>query len=236
MTLTRTAAAAAVCLGLAGCALDPAYRPPSESEELVRRLVELERQVTKSRLEIERLQQRVADLETRPQAAEAPLAPPSGAVAGETLAGEGPLSAPPPRAAIEVAELAEESPQAPESGEPSYEEGLELLRDGRSEEAERVLRTFADAQPDSELADNAWFWIGESRLARHDLDGAVEAYRTTIERYPEGNKIPDALLKLGHALAERGERNAAREVWSELVERFPATAAAERAKGRLLEP
>lgn len=230
------AAAAALAFALAGCALDPAYRPPSERDEIVRRLVELEKQATKSRLEIERLQQRLAALESAGAAAAAP--PPRAAEPAEAFAAEPPpVMSAAPRAAIEIGELADEPPPAPvEAAATSYEAGLALLRDGEFAEAERALAAFAAAAPDSDLADNAGFWIGESRLARGDLEGALEAYRDTLERYPEGNKVPDALLKLGHALAELGNRAAAREAWSELVARFPQTAAAERAKERLAEP
>ncbi|MGH7858522.1 MAG: tol-pal system protein YbgF, partial [Candidatus Binatia bacterium] len=117
-----------------------------------------------------------------------------------------------------------------------YEAALVALRDGRTEEAERELLAFAREEPTSDLADNAWFWLAESRLARGHTAGAIEAYRTAIDRYPEGNKIPDALFKLGVAFEAVGNGGAAREAWQELVRRFPTSAAAETAAERLEAP
>jgi tol-pal system protein YbgF len=139
-----------------------------------------------------------------------------------------------PRALIEESDLVEEqaaASAAPEAA--SYENGLRLLRDGRPAEAERELAAFALASPDSDLADNAWFWIGESRLARGDAEGALTAYRDAIDRYPDGNKVPDAMFKLGVAFEAAGDPAAAREAWGELLRRFPGSTAAERARERL---
>jgi tol-pal system protein YbgF len=115
----------------------------------------------------------------------------------------------------------------------AYEQALGLLQGGEPAASEAALRAFLTAHPGSDLADNAWFWIGEARLGRGDAAGAASAYRTAVERYPDGNKIPDALLKLGDALVELGDGDAAQEVWRELVERFPSTASAEIARPRL---
>jgi tol-pal system protein YbgF len=290
---TRSSAALALLplVLLAGCASTAGAPSPwsaaAEHEELERRLLALERQATHDRLEIERLQRRIAELEAaaprpaarvpspaaRPAAAPAPASvavpaaaasrpaggsppvpPPARAVpsapepvaapelapraepALEETAGPTPL---PPLAEIEESELEESAlvaaaPAPPGGG--SYENGLRLLRDGQPEAAERELAAFAAAAPDSDLADNALFWIGESRWVRGDAAGALAAYREAIDRYPEGNKVPDALFKLGVAPAATGAGDSAREAWAELVRRFPDTAAAERARERLAAP
>jgi len=210
-----------------------------ERAELERRLVTLEKEATRARLEVARLQQRIAELERAgaapTRAVAAPQSVERGGESPGTLEEEAPLVESRPRPTLEVDELPEPESSVPANGA-TYDEGLRLLRDGQPAEAEEALRRFVAANADSNLADNAWFWIGESRLVRGDLDGALAAYRTTIERYPEGNKIPDALLKLGHALEQRGDASAAREAWGELVRRFPYTAAAEQARARLGGP
>jgi tol-pal system protein YbgF len=138
---------------------------------------------------------------------------------------------------LEESDLSEaQSAPTASAGAARYEAALVALRDGRAAEAERELLAFAESEPTSDLADNAWFWLAESRLARGDTAGAIEAYRTTIDRYPEGNKIPDALLKLGVALEAGGNLEAAREAWRELVRRFPTSAASEIAAARLERP
>ncbi|KAB2962096.1 MAG: tol-pal system protein YbgF, partial [Thermoanaerobaculia bacterium] len=145
----------------------------------------------------------------------------------------------PPASGIEESELEADTPVAatePGTGGAAgeeYERALRLLRDGSVAEAESALAAFAAAHPTSDLADNAWFWIGESRLVRDDVAGALAAYRNAVESYPEGNKTPDALYKIGQCLARQGDAARAAEVWRELTRRFPATAAAEKARDAL---
>jgi len=236
----RALPALAVAAALAsGCAASKPWVSPEEHQRLVRQQLELERRAAQAELEIERLKRRLAELERGDAATAAPRltpAPPPAAVEETPVAPWRDT-----RGAIEESELAElaaapaadAATSAPLS---EYERGLMMLRDGDPAGAEAALRAFAESGGDPTLADNAWFWIGESRLARGDAAGAIDAYRQCLELYPEGNKVPDAMLKLGHAFALAGNAAAAREVWRELVARFPATAAAERARGRLAAP
>ena len=80
--------------------------------------------------------------------------------------------------------------------------------------------------PQSELSDNAQFWIGASRFERGDFNGALAAFRRTVERYPDANKVPDALYKMGESFERLNERGQALAVYDELVRRYPDTAAA----------
>ena len=221
------------------CSSAPHIVSSDELEAQRRRVLELEREVARARSEAATLRQRVAELERatlQPAPPPAPPAAPSAAVEAEPAPSSAPSAEParPATSGIEESDLASELP--PPSGAPgaaSYEAALTALRERRYAEAERELVRFAAEQPGSDLADNAWFWLGESRLARGDAAGAIEAYRTAIERYPEGNKMPDTLLKLGTALEAAGDPDSAREAWQELVRRFPTSAAAEAAALRL---
>lgn len=238
----RTAVALGAILA-AGCTTMPRLMSSNDLDASERRILELEREVGVARAEADALRQRVAELERAAEAAAAIRATaPESPQAPEPVVEESPAP-PPARVAVEESDLAE--PGSPgdtaSSGEPAadaaaYETALRALRDGRVAEAEDELRRFVVSFPGSDLADNAWFWLGESRAAAGDPAGAIDAYRTAIDRYPEGNKIPDVLLKMGVALAATGENAAARESWSELVRRFPNTAAAEAARVRLEAP
>jgi tol-pal system protein YbgF len=114
-----------------------------------------------------------------------------------------------------------------------YERSLELLEQGRLPEAEAGLTRFLAANPDSDLADNAQFWLAEGALRRGDVASALAGFRAVVENYPEANKIPDALLKVGSCLSTLGEPESAATVYRELLARFPETAAAETARQRL---
>jgi tol-pal system protein YbgF len=233
---------------LAGCASGPFARrgEPPVDPRVERRLLAAEREATKARLEVERLRVRIAELEARlggapraeapaPAAAAAPRPeplPPSAAVASIE---ESELEEPAGATAASPAAPAGAAGASSDDEAAAYERALAPLRDGRAGEAESALQGFVTAFPASELADNAWFWIGEARLMRQDTRGALGAFRTGVERFPAGNKTPDSLFKIGHCLALEGDAAGAAEVWRELARRFPTTAAGERAREALGE-
>jgi tol-pal system protein YbgF len=155
------------------------------------------------------------------------------------------LPPPPPRAGgaalpAPFPEPAEASPSGPEALSPAaqaqYDRGYSLYHQGHYVDAEGSFQRFLQANPESELADNALYWIGECRYARADLRGALAAFRETVERYPQGNKVADALLKAGQCLEGLGDTESARLAYREVIRRFPATAAsavAEERRGKL---
>ncbi len=114
-----------------------------------------------------------------------------------------------------------------------YDEGFTHFHEGRYVDAETTFQRYLQRFPRTELADNASFWIGEARLQRQDVRGALSAFRQTVERYPQGNKIADALLKAGECLESLGDAESARLSYQEIVERFPNTAASEVARARM---
>lgn len=244
----RVALAGALVVALSGCASGPFSRPAeSPLPEVEQRLLELEKEATRSRLEIERLRQRLAALEAdepsaarpRPAPAVAPAPAPAPAARPETA----PAPPAPASASVPAVEESDLDPELPSAGAPeraadeaeAYEQALRLLQGGQPAAAEAALRAFVAAHPGSDLADNAWFWIGESLLVRDEVEQALTAYRTGVERHPEGNKTPDALFRIGLCLDRQGDAARAAEVWTELVRRFPQTVAAERAAEALGE-
>lgn len=101
-----------------------------------------------------------------------------------------------------------------------FDAGVAAVEAGRGDGA-AILRRFLDQAPDSPLAGDAYFWIGESHFregayqqaANHFLDGAT--------RYPEASKSPESLLKLGVALSLLGKRKVACATLREVGQRYP---------------
>lgn len=91
------------------------------------------------------------------------------------------------------------------------------------------FQRFLDAFPDSDLSDNALYWIGECRFARGDNRGAMAAFQTMLHEYPLGNKVPDALFKVGRTLERLGDTEGARRRFREVSQRFPDSEVAVRA-------
>ena len=114
-----------------------------------------------------------------------------------------------------------------------YDRGYTLYHQGKYLDAEASFQRFLQANPNTELSDNAQFWIGEARFARNDLQGALAAFREVVQKYPQGNKVPDSLIKEGDCLTMLGDTDGARDRFEEVRRRFPDTGAAVVAKDRL---
>jgi tol-pal system protein YbgF len=148
--------------------------------------------------------------------------------------------APPPiePAAVEEPAALASDPAAVQAGpvapaaQTLYDRGYTLFHQGQYLDAETTFQRFLQSYSATELGDNAQYWIGESRYARGDLNGALSAFRATAERFPDGNKVPDALLKSADCLAGLGDVEGARAVYSEVIRRFPGAVAAAVAEER----
>jgi len=95
------------------------------------------------------------------------------------------------------------------------------------------LNAFLKKHPQSELADNAQYWIGESYYALKKFDQAILEYDAVRRKYPSGNKVPAALLKQGFAFAELGDKVDARLILQELIARYPQSKEAVMAKQKV---
>jgi tol-pal system protein YbgF len=121
----------------------------------------------------------------------------------------------------------------PSEGQALYDRGYTLFHQGLYLDSESAFQQFLQIYGSTDLGDNALFWIGEGRFVRSDLNGALAAFRETIEQYPLGNKVPDAMLKVGDCLRDLGDLQGARDGYAEVVRRFPSSAAAAVAEDRL---
>jgi tol-pal system protein YbgF len=95
------------------------------------------------------------------------------------------------------------------------------------------FRDFLRAYPQSQLAGNAQYWLGEAYYVTHDYDDAAVAFRAVGEQYPQSPKVPDALVKLGLTQIDQKKLVEARATLKQVVQRFPGTDAAKLASTRL---
>jgi len=128
---------------------------------------------------------------------------------------------------------------APGSGEPSsteqavYSQSFDALKAGSYSTAITGFRDFLKNYPQSQLAENAQYWLGEAYYVNHDYDSAAEAFRTVLKKYPDSRKAPDALLKLGFTQYEQKQYGAARSTLTTVTQKFPGTDSAKLAADRL---
>ena len=114
-----------------------------------------------------------------------------------------------------------------------YKEAYETFQKGDLEGSRKKFEAFLKQYPNTELSDNAQFWIGETYYLKKDFEKAILEYEKAIAKYPEGDKIPAALLKQALAFLELGDKANARNLLRRLIERYPQSDQAEMAKKKL---
>ncbi|WP_456465720.1 tol-pal system protein YbgF [Persephonella sp.] len=138
----------------------------------------------------------------------------------------------------ELEKEGEEKVKIPENPEELYRYGLDAYYKGKIEVAREMFEKFIKKFKNSELYDNALFWIGQTYFAEGRYDKAVKTFDRLINECETGkildcNKMPTAMLKKGFALLRMGETNKAKDVFREVIKNFPDTEEAEIAKKKL---
>ncbi|HEB76005.1 MAG TPA: tol-pal system protein YbgF [Nitrospirae bacterium] len=128
---------------------------------------------------------------------------------------------------------AEKKKAAPVTEEGIYQNALKTLRGGKYKEARKEFEGFLRRYPESDLADNAQFWIAESYYKEGLYEDAILAYETLIRKYPKSDKVPGAMLKQAYSFLELGDKNTTRVILATLKERFPKSKEAELAEKKL---
>jgi tol-pal system protein YbgF len=140
-------------------------------------------------------------------------------------------------AAAGVAALAAAGAGAADAGagddKASYQAAFNLLKDGQYDRAIVAFQKFLVTYPDSSLADNAQYWLGEAYYVNKAYPEAQAAFQRVVDKYPQSRKLPDALLKIGFCRYELKQFEPAREVLGQVVARFTDTPAAHLAQQRL---
>ncbi len=114
-----------------------------------------------------------------------------------------------------------------------YDQAFQSLKDLRYADAAEGFQAFLSRYPQSEYADNAQYWLGESYYVTRNYDISLEAFDDLLQNYPESSKTPDALLKIGYAHYELKQWDQARAALEQVKQQFPDTTLARLADNRL---
>ncbi len=113
-------------------------------------------------------------------------------------------------AAAQPTEMVALAPALP-AGTPKqqYDYAYDVLKQavqqgGEYDEARRAFDAFIESNPDHELTDNAYYWLGETYYVVKDYASASHHFALGLQRFPDGNKAPDIMLKLGMSLYGSG--------------------------------
>jgi tol-pal system protein YbgF len=151
-------------------------------EQTTHRLDQIAQQVAKNQRDLEEIRARVTTMQ-------APAADGGGEATGELTV---PASAIPAAPAMDPM-------QTYQAAYRDYQRGnFDLAIDG--------FRDFLSASANSDLADNASYWIGESLFSQKKYREAIGQFDAVVNKYPKSDKVPGALLKKGYAYIAVGEK------------------------------
>jgi tol-pal system protein YbgF len=148
-----------------------------------------------------------------PQPSTAPGAPSAGQA--NPPAGSGAASGPPPSADV------------------LYASARRDFDTGKNDLARQEFLDYLKYYPDTDLAGNAQFYLGEISFAQGNYQDAVSAYDHVLLDYPKSFKLAPARLKKGFALLELGQQAAAIRALREVPLKHPGTDEARRANAKL---
>jgi tol-pal system protein YbgF len=92
---------------------------------------------------------------------------------------------------------------------------------GNYDLAVESFKLYLQQFPDSPLADNALYWIGECHFSQKKYEEAIDSFNRVILTYPQGDKVAAAYLKKGISYMELGKKDEALAVFTILVTKYP---------------
>lgn len=131
----------------------------------------------------------------------------------------------------EVASRAVEA--TPEMEQAAYDRAFQALKELRYADAAEEFQDFLNTYPDSEYADNAQYWLGESYYVTRNYEIALQSFQTLINRFPASAKAGDGLLKIGFTHYELKAWAEARAALEQVQEKYPNSTLSRLAESRL---
>src|SRR6185295_19187250 len=104
---------------------------------------------------------------------------------------------------------------------------------GNYDLAIQEYREYLRNYPNTDLSDNAQYWIGECYFSKGRYNEAVTAWDELMRDYPASDKLPDARYKKGVTLERLGRRRESLVEYRNVVERYPNSEAGRKAREKL---
>jgi tol-pal system protein YbgF len=104
---------------------------------------------------------------------------------------------------------------------------------GNYELARQGFEEYVKTYPDTELSDNAQYWIGECDYVQRKFPEAIQAFQKVVDLYPKGDKAPAAALKKAYSLLEGKNTEAGMRELRGVIQKYPNSDSAQLARDRL---
>lgn len=145
----------------------------------------------------------------------------------------------------QVKRAAESRPQTPPATAPppaptmspqeAYSVAYNDYLKGNYDLAVESFKLYRQQFPESPLADNALYWIGECRYSQRMFEEAIDAFDELVMTYPQGDKAAAAYLKKGLSFIELGRKPEALAALKLLVAKYPLEEEARIAQDKIRE-
>ena len=136
-------------------------------------------------------------------------------------------------AAVDPASGANSPAADPARESKDYEAALNQFKAAKYKEAAWAFSAFVKKYPDSSLAPNAQFWLGNAWIAQRNCTKAIEAHSVVTTKHADSPKAPDSWLAMANCQQEMGNPTAARRSLETVVTKYPNSQAADTARDRL---
>lgn len=103
----------------------------------------------------------------------------------------------------------------------AYEAALNHFKAGRYKEASWGFSAFVQKYPDSDLAPNAQFWLGNAFYAQRDCRKAIEVQSILTSKWPTSSKAADAYVAIAACQQEMGNPAAAKRSLEAVIAKYP---------------
>ena len=121
------------------------------------------------------------------------------------------------------------------SSDTLYQNALRDFTTGKYDLARQEFGDYVKQFPNTDLASNAQFYLGEISYQQGEYKDAIAQYNVVLTNYPQSYKQGASLLKKGLAEIEMGTKATGIRDLREVVRRFPGTDDARRAQAKLKE-
>lgn len=170
--------------------------------ELARKIDQLATSENATEAEIRKLQEQIDELEAKLEETNFRLAQ----LSQQLSATNQELQA--VRSAAEVVSTPPPPPMTTRPSDPQtlYDTAYNDHKRGNYDLAILAFSQYLESFPNTELADNAAYWIGESYLKQRKFPKAIESFDEVLTRWEQSDRTESALLQKGLAHLELGQR------------------------------
>ena len=116
-----------------------------------------------------------------------------------------------------------------------YQEARGYMMQESYGKAAKLFRAYLKQYPETQLSDNALYWLGECRYSTGEFAEAAETFKEVANLYPKGDKVSDALLKAAYSYLSLDDSDRAHYYLKLVVKQYPFTPAGEKAAVKLKE-